>query len=59
MEKELHIVIASNTYVLIGFAKQRVNGKIQRSLCEFSVDLVSLIKPNFVPPLFSFLQNDD
>jgi hypothetical protein len=29
------------------------------SLCEFPVDLESLIKPNFVPPRISFLQDDD
>ena len=28
-------------------------------LCEFPVDLVSLIKPNFVPPRLAFLQDDD
>ena len=28
-------------------------------LCEFPVDLESLIKPNFVPPRISFLQDDD
>ena len=28
-------------------------------LCEFPVDLESLIKPNFVPPRVSFLQEDD